>query len=242
MSQARTNRIALVTGGSSAVGGAVAAALGRECAAVAIQYRADRAGALRAAAGVREGGAEAFLIRAALDRDASPAALAARVRRCCGRIDILVHTIGPFLQKRWDRLTPADWDGMFRSNLVSAHGLLLAVLPGMRRRKWGRVVFFGYGRVEQEAAFPGILAYAAAKAGLLLLTRTAGAAEAARGVTINMVSPGLLTVGARPSGLDAARHPLGTPQDVAAAVRFLASAEAARITGTNLTVAGTWKM
>lgn len=175
-------------------------------------------------------------------RDDGPAALAARVRRKLGRIDILAHALGPFQQKPWDRLAPSDWHALLRSNLVSAHGCLLAVLPGMRRRRWGRIIFFGYGRTEQVAAFPGILPYAAAKSGLLLLTRTAAASEAPRGITVNMVSPGLLTVGLRPRGVDTGTYPLGTPADVAEAVRFLASAGAARVTGSNLIVAGTWRM
>ncbi|MDD8027259.1 MAG: SDR family oxidoreductase [Acidobacteriota bacterium] len=242
MPDARQDRVALVTGASSAVGAAAAAALARDCAAVAVHYHSRREGALRAAEGVRSAGAEAFVVPADLFRDEGPAALVARVRRKLGRIDVLVHVPGPFLQKPWDRLDPSDWHGMLRSNVVSAYGCLLAVLPGMRRRKWGRIVFFGYGRVEQAGAFPGILPYAAAKSGLLLLTRTAAAAEAPRGITVNMVSPGLISGGVRPRQIDPRAYPLGTAGDVGEAVRFLASGEAARITGSDLIVAGTWKM
>lgn len=242
MSMPRTNRVALVTGASSAVGGAVAAALAGGCAAVAVHYLSDAEGARRTAARVREAGAEPFLVRARLDRGAGPALLAGRVRRSLGRIDILAHTVGPFLVKPWDQLGPADWERTIRSNLIAAHGCLLAVLPGMRRRKWGRVILFGYGRLGQETAFPGILPYAAAKAGLWLLVRTASASEASRGVTVNMVSPGLLTTGLRPRGFKPDRHPLGTPGDVAEAARFLASPKAGHITGSNIVIAGTWKM
>ncbi len=242
MPELSRRRIALVTGASSALGAAAAAALAAECSAVAVHYHSRRESALQTAEAVRSAGAEAFPVRADLLCGGGPAVLVARVRRELGRIDILVHALGPFLQKPWDRLIPSDWHDLYHSNLVSAHGCLLAVLPGMRRRRWGRVVFFGYARAEQTAAFPGILPYAAAKSALLLLTRTAAVSEAERGITVNMVSPGILSVGARPKGLDAKAYPLGTPRDVGEAVRYLASDGAARVSGSNLIVAGTWRM
>ncbi len=242
MTDSGRRRVALVIGASSALGAAAAEALGAECAAVAVHYHSRREAAVRTAESVRAAGAEAWTVRADLLKDGGPAAAVERVRRRLGRIDILVQAMGPFLRKPWDCLTPSDWQAAYRSNLVAAHGSLLAVLPGMRRRRWGRIIFFGYGRVEQAAAFPGILPYAAAKSALLLLTRTAAAAEAPRGITVNMVSPGLVTTGLRPRGLDTARHPLAAPRDVGEAVRFLASEAADRVTGSNVVVAGTWKM
>jgi 3-oxoacyl-[acyl-carrier protein] reductase len=112
----------------------------------------------------------------------------------------------------------------------------------MRERGWGRIINIGYGRAEQLGAFPGILPYAAAKAALLLLTRTAAASEAATGVTVNMISPGLLRGGVLPAGVDPNAGSLGSFTDVAEAVRFLVSEKSGRISGTNLIVAGTWKM
>jgi 3-oxoacyl-[acyl-carrier protein] reductase len=130
---------------------------------------------------------------------------------------------------------------MFRSVLGSAFLCMKAVLPGMRGREWGRIVNIGYSRAEQMTAFPTITAYAAAKTALLILTRTAAVSEVAAGITVNMVSPGLLEGGQLPSQ-KIAPAALGTYADVANAVRFLVSEEAAKITGTNLIVAGTWKM
>jgi 3-oxoacyl-[acyl-carrier protein] reductase len=129
-----------------------------------------------------------------------------------------------------------------RANLIAAHVCMRSALPGMRRRRWGRIVNIGYSRAEQLRAFPGILPYAAAKTGLLLLTRTAAAAEAAAGITVNMVSPGLLKGGLLPRRARITESALGTAADAAAAIRFLVSEEAARTSGTNIIVAGTWKM
>ena len=112
----------------------------------------------------------------------------------------------------------------------------------MRRRGWGRIINLGFGRVEQAAAFPTVAAYAAAKSGLLILTRTAAATEAGTGVTVNMVSPGLIKGGRLPRGARIAAGSLGTVDDVAQAVRYLASDAAASVSGTNILVAATWKM
>jgi 3-oxoacyl-[acyl-carrier protein] reductase len=177
-----------------------------------------------------------------LTREKEAAALIRNVEQRLGRVDILVNNVGPILMKPWTELTAADWDRMFRANVESAFFCLKAALPGMRQRKWGRIINIGYSRAEQLAAFPTITAYAAAKTSLLILTRTAAVAEAGSGVTINMVSPGLLEGGLLPSGLKIEKMVLGMFADVAKAVCFLASDEARAVRGTNLIVAGTWKM
>ena len=238
----RKDAVALVTGGSAPSGREIAAALAADVRAVAVHYRRDATGAEKTAEAVRGRGAEAGLFTADLARDDEPARLVAAVASRFGRLDILVNTVGPFVQKRWDRLTNEDWETAFRGNLLSSYGCLQAALPGMRERGWGRVVNIGYGRAEQWSAFPGILPYAAAKAALLLLTRTAAAGESGTGITINMVSPGLLRGGVLPAGVDPNAGSLGTFADVAEAVRFLAAEKSGRISGTNILVADTWKM
>jgi 3-oxoacyl-[acyl-carrier protein] reductase len=159
-----------------------------------------------------------------------------------GRLDILVNNVGPFLTKPWFRLTAADWEAMFRGNLLASFFTMKAALPGMKRRGFGRVINIGFSRVEQAAAFPTVAPYAAAKSGLLILTRTAASSEAGTGVTINMVSPGLIKGGRLPKKARIEPGSLGTGADVARAVFFLASDAAAAVGGTNLLVAGTWKM
>ena len=243
MSPISGRRVALVTGASSGMGRAIAVALaGTEADAVAIHYHHDRRGAEETAERVRSAGASVMTAAAELRNGKGVRRLMGRVEKSLGSVGILVPNVGPFLQKPWDRLTASDWERAMATNLVAAHACIKAVLPGMRKRGWGRIVTIGYGRVEQQAAFPGILPYAAAKAGLLLLTRTAAAAEAGSGITVNMVSPGLLREGILPSRIDRRTVVLGSFADVAAAVRFLASEEAAGITGANILVAGTWRM
>jgi 3-oxoacyl-[acyl-carrier protein] reductase len=235
-------RIALVTGASCGLGRAIAVSLAEAVAAVAVHGRKHRREAETTARLVRAKGAGSAVFIADLTDEAEARSLIRRVERTYGRLDILVNNVGPILVKPWDSLTAADWESVFHSGLLSAYFCLKAALPGMRRRRWGRVINIGYGRVEHLAAFPTILPYAAAKTGLLLLARTAAAAEARSGITVNMVSPGLIEGGILPAGRAIRRSALGTPDDIAAAVRFLSSEDARGTTGANIIVAGTWKM
>jgi 3-oxoacyl-[acyl-carrier protein] reductase len=235
-------RVALVTGAARGLGREIAVALAGRSAAVAVHFLRQEKEAERTAGLVREAGVPARTFRADLTREGETRSLVRRVETAFGRLDILVNNVGPIRFKPWDALCFADWEVLLRGNLLGAYACLRAALPGMRRRRWGRVVNIGFGRVGQLAAFPTVLPYAVAKTGLLILTRTAAAAEKASGVTVNMVSPGLLTGGLLPAGTRVRRADLGTFADVAAAVRFLVSDEAKRISGTDLLVAGTWKM
>jgi 3-oxoacyl-[acyl-carrier protein] reductase len=234
-------RVALVTGAAKGMGRAIALGLAGRAAAVAVHYRASVGEAAGTVAEIERLGTRAAAFGADLAAEPEAAGLVRKVEDAFGRLDILVNAVGPFLVKSWTELTGEDWDGIFRSVLESAHFCMKAALPGMRTRRWGRVINIGYSRAEQLGSFPTILPYAAAKTGLLLLTRTAAVSEIVHGVTVNMVSPGLMEGGALPPG-KIPPAAIGGFRDVAGAVDFLASDAASAITGTNLIVAGTWKM
>jgi 3-oxoacyl-[acyl-carrier protein] reductase len=238
----KVERYALVTGAGRGLGRTIAVALADLAAGVAVHYHSDRAAAEATVRSIRAKGKASVALRADLTKDREAAGLIARAEREFGRLDILVNNVGPILVKPWSELTAADWEWMFRTNLIGSFLCLKAALPGMRTRKWGRVINIGYSRAEQLASFPTITAYAAAKTGLLILTRTAAASESGSGVTINMVSPGLLEGGILPKGHNIPAGAVGTFADVAGAVRYLVSEDARAVTGTNLVVAGTWKM
>lgn len=235
-------RFGLVTGAGRGLGREIAVALASLVSGVAVHYRRDRAAAEATVESIRRKGKASVALRADLTKEREAAGLVARAEREFGRLDILVNNVGPILMKPWAELTASDWERMFRENLIASFLCLKAALPGMRTRKWGRIINIGYSRAEQLTSFPTITAYAAAKTGLLILTRTAAASEAGSGVTINMVSPGLLEGGVRPKGHKIPAGAVGTFADVAGAVRYLVSEEARAVTGTNLVVAGTWKM
>jgi len=235
-------RIALVTGAGRGIGRAIALRLAEDVSGVAVHYFSRREEALELAAAIRDKGKLSAVFRADLTKKAQAAGLVKKVEERFARVDILVNNVGPFLVKPWDQLEVADWEHVLRGNLLGPYFCMKAALAGMRKRKWGRIVNIGYSRAEQIVAFPTIAPYAVAKTGLLTLTRTAAAAEAVNGITVNMVSPGLIRGGALPPVRDLDESRLGTFEDVAEAVAFCASDRASSVSGTNVIVAGTWKM
>jgi 3-oxoacyl-[acyl-carrier protein] reductase len=235
-------RIALVTGASRGMGRAIALRLAEDVSGVAVHYLTRRDEAQELAAAIREKGKLSAVFKADLTKKAQAAGLIKKVEERFARIDILVNNVGPFLVKPWDQLEVADWERVLRGNLYGSYFCAKAALAGMRKRKWGRIVNIGYSRAEHLGAFPTIAPYAVAKTGLLVLTRTAAASEVSNGITVNMVSPGLIRGGALPQARNLSESQLGTFEDVAEAVSFFASDKAAAVTGANLIVAGTWKM
>jgi 3-oxoacyl-[acyl-carrier protein] reductase len=235
-------RIALVTGAGRGIGRAIALRLADDVSGVAVHYFSRRDEAQEVAVAIREKGKLAAAFRADLTKKAQAVGLVKKVEERFGRLDVLVNNVGPFLVKRWDQLEVADWERVLRGNLLGSYFCMKAALPGMRKRKWGRIVNIGYSRAEHLGAFPTIAPYAVAKTGLLTLTRTAAAAEIVNGITVNMVSPGLIRGGALPSMKNVQEAQLGTFEDVAEAVGNCASDDAAAVTGSNIIVAGTWKM
>ena len=235
-------RIALVTGAARGMGRAIALRLAADVSGVAIHYFSRRDEAQELAAVIRDKGKMAAVFRADLTKKAQAAGLVKKVEERFARLDVLVNNVGPFLVKPWDQLEVADWESALRGNLLAPYFCLKAALPGMRKRKWGRIVNIGYSRAEHLGAFPTIAPYAVAKTGLLTLTRTAAAAEVGNGITVNMVSPGLIRGGVLPQVRDLAESRLGTFEDVAEAVAYCASDRAAAVTGSHVIVSGTWKM
>jgi 3-oxoacyl-[acyl-carrier protein] reductase len=209
---------------------------------VAVHYKNNRDAAEKVAKKIREKGKVVSCFRADLTKEKEALVLVSKVEDKFGKIDILVNNFGPILVKSWEKVTSSEWDYILQSNLMSALYCLKAVLPGMRKRKWGRIINLGYSRAEQLVAFSKITPYAIAKTGLLILTRSVAASEASAGITVNMVSPGLMEGGILPESKSVPRGRLGKLEDISSAVLFLVSEEADFISGTNLIVAGGWKI
>lgn len=236
------DKIALVTGSSRGIGLDIALKLADVTPGVAVHYKSNRKAAEEVVRKIREKRKLGACFRADLTKEREATALVRKVKEKFGKIDILVNNFGPILVKSWEKVTSLEWDYILHSNLLSALYCLKAVLPGMRKRKWGRIINLGYSRAEQLVAFSTITPYAIAKTGLLILTRSVAASEASAGITVNMVSPGLMEGGILPESKNVPRGRLGKFKDISSAVLFLVSEEADFISGTNLIVAGGWKI
>ncbi len=235
------NRRALVTGASGGIGGAVAAALHRRGATVALAGR-DRAALEEHAAAL---GARAHVLTADLADPEAAGALAKAAGEAMGGIDILVNNAGIARDNLFVRLKDEDWQTVLDVNLTAGFRLARAALRGMMRSRWGRIV--AITSIVGQTGNPGQANYAAAKAGMTGMTKALAAEVAARGITVNCIAPGFIdTAMTRGLGKDQTarlveRIPagrLGSPADVAACAVFLASEEAAYITGQTLSVNG----
>ncbi len=237
------DRVAFVTGASRGIGRAIAARLAASGAAVAACAREDHAGGV--AAEITEAGGRAE----ALSADVTSAdQLQAAVRAALdtfGRIDILVNNAGIARDQLLMRMKPEEWDAVIATNLTAAYSCTQAVLRPMLRQRWGRVI--NVGSVVGQSGNPGQANYAASKAGLIGLSKALAQEVAARGITVNVVAPGFIetdmtaAIGDAARAALAARIPagrLGQPEDVAAAVCYLASEEASYITGQVIGVNG----
>lgn len=236
-----TGKAALVTGATGGIGGAVARALRGAGATVAVSgTRRER---LEALAGELGEGCAALPCDLA-DAEAA-AGLAARAETALGGLDVLVNNAGIARDALALRMKEEDWRQVLDVNLTAAFLVARAALRGMMRRRSGRIV--SVSSVVGASGNPGQANYAASKAGLVGMSKALAAEAAARGVTVNCVAPGLVDT-EMTRGLPAparermvAAIPLGragAPEEVAAAVLYLASDEAAWVTGQTLHVNG----
>jgi 3-oxoacyl-[acyl-carrier protein] reductase len=237
-------RRALVTGAAGGLAAGIASALARDgFAHVAVTYRTTPPDAVLAAIESAGASAGATFVDFLEDARVVDAALEAIVREQ-GPIDTLVHGVGPFVVKRFEHLTLDDYDEIFDGNVRSAVQSIRAVLPGMRERRFGRIVLFGMLGSNDTRPFRGFSFYQAAKSALVAFARCLATEEIRHGITVNVVVPGDIrekSLGRAQCMEKEARNPRGRPgsyEDVADAVRFLVALERDFVTGAVLDVTG----
>jgi 3-oxoacyl-[acyl-carrier protein] reductase len=236
-----TGKVALVTGASGGIGGAIAKALhGRGATLVVSGTRLESLQALKSELGER-----VHVVPCNLADAASVEALPKSAEVAAGAIDILVNNAGITRDNLFMRMKDEEWDAVIAVNLTAAFRLSRAVLRGMMKKRWGRIV--SVTSVVGTTGNPGQGNYAAAKAGLVGMTKSLAAEVASRNITVNCVAPGFIATAMTDALNEAQRSALlaripagrmGTVQDVAAATVYLASEEGAYVTGQTLHVNG----
>lgn len=236
-----SGKTALVTGASGGIGGAIARTLAKQGAAVALS--GTRIDALEALA--CEIGESARVVPADLGAEGAIDALTRAADEQMGGIDILVANAGVTRDGLLLRMSDEDWRKVIDINLTSAFRLIRSSLRGMMKKRWGRII--GITSVVGVTGNPGQVNYAASKAGMIGMIKAVAQEVGSRGITANCVAPGFIETEMTAALPEQRRKAilnavpmgkLGTPDDVAASVLFLASDEAAYVTGQTIHVNG----
>lgn len=238
-----TGRVAIVTGASRGLGRAIAerfAAAGASIVAGARERHAD------AVVGqIRENGGNAVAVTVDLTDVSSIATLGDTALEQYGRIDVLVNNAGIVRDQLMVRMKPEDWDVVLATNLTATFESCRCVLRTMVKQRSGRII--NISSVVAQSGNPGQANYAASKAGMVGLSKSLAREVASRGITVNVVAPGMIDTDMTSSLPEAGRQAmlgqipmgrLGTPEEIASAVHFLASDEASYITGQVVAVNG----
>ena len=236
-------KIALVTGSSRGIGRAIAVALGKSGADVALNYKVRAADARDAESELTGMGRRAIAVQADVSNAQGVAKLLDAARSELGHIDILVNNAGIARVQTIEEITEPDWDELIAVNLKSCFLMTQAALPGMRARRWGRII-----NLSSVAAHVGGVVgahYAASKAGMLGLTHYYASRLAKEGITVNAISPALIETEMVTANINATpdRIPLGrfgAADEVADAAVMLA--RNGYITGQTLHINGGWYM
>ncbi len=241
-----TERCALVTGASGGIGEAIARKLYARGATLTLSGTRQRMlESLRVALRTRVPGTHVFVFPCNLSEAESVERLVTEAESAMGRVDILVNSAGVTRDSLILRMKDDDWARVMDVNLTAAFRLSRAVVRGMIKRRFGRMVHIT--SIVGITGNPGQVNYAAAKAGMIGMTKSLAAEVAARNITVNCVAPGFITTAMTDtlsevqrnkliSGIPAGRF--GVPEDIAAATLFLVSPEAGYITGQTLHING----
>lgn len=237
-------RVALVTGGGRGIGRAVALKLASSGADIAVSDILT-AEAAAVAEEVKALGRQAVALTADVSISEDVTRMVAEAKEALGKVDILVNNAGIARDGLLLRMTDEDWDKVIAVDLRSVFLCTRAVLRDMTRQRWGRII--NISSVSGLAGNPGQANYAAAKAGIIGFTRTIAKEMASRSITVNAIAPGLIDTGLAHELTEQQRQAfvsgipmgyLGTAEDIAGAVAFLASTDAGYITGQVLAVDG----
>ncbi len=239
------SRVALVTGGSRGIGRAVALRLASDGHSVAVNYAVNKAAADEVVEAITAKGRAAIAVRADVGDADAVTAMFETVEGHLGKVEVLVNNAGVTRDGLLLRMGPEAWDQVIETNLRSVYLCSRAAMRGMLRSRWGRII--SVSSISGISGNPGQANYAASKAGIIGFSKSIAREVGSRNITVNVVAPGFIeTDMTEELGTEIAKEVagrvavgrLGRPEEVAAAVGYLASDDAAYVTGQTLVVDG----
>lgn len=239
-----SDKVALVTGSSRGIGRAIALKLAEEGCSAVINYLSNDRAADEVVNQITKMGGKAVSIQCDVSNFAHVEEMTNKVKDRFGKLDILVNNVGPFLYKTIFDTTIQEWHQMMNSDLNSVFYCCKMVVPVMREQKSGVIINIGAPNAERTQGYIRTCAYAVAKTGVVVLSKSLAREEAKHGIRVNVVNPGFIQTEAyteemtRDMSSQVPLKRLGKPEDIASAVAFLASDEASYITGSVLNVHG----
>lgn len=234
--------VALVTGSAKGIGRALALALAGAGYDVAVHYRTSAQEAQEVAGEARARGVRAGVYQADVTHANEAEGLIGEVHRTLGGPDVLVNNVGNYHQGPLSDLDVDTWRAMFDGNLHCTFYLCRAAVPLMKAAGGGRILNLGFAGAETLKARPSIVAYSAAKTGVILLSKALAKTYAGDGVTVNVLSPGIMETSVSLPDTPLPMGRTGTVDELAAAALYLVSDEARYVTGVTLEVAGGWNL
>jgi len=234
-------RTILITGSARRLGAAIGKALAKEGHRIALHYRSSQHEAEETLQEITKAGGEAAVFQSPLASLADGAKLVDEVVSRFGKLDTLINNAGTFTPGNFNTLTQSDWDAGFASTAGATFYATRAALPHLRRSGYGRIVSIGDALSDRVGFTESAMSYYIGKVGVWMMTQTLARTEAPHGITVNMVSPGVLedSVCATPvEEMPMGRY--GTYDDVIRPIRFLLEEESRAVTGSNFHAGGGW--
>ena len=241
-----SQRVALITGGARGIGRAIALSLAEEGWWIAICYRTSKDDGEKTQTEIQERGGKCLVLQCDVSDSKAAEDLIKQVEKELGQVDALINCAGPYHRVNLLEETVEGWHSMFDNNLHPNFYLSRLVAPGMKERKWGRIISFSMANADRQSAQPHVTAHYIAKVGVLVLTRSLARLLAPHGITVNAISPGFINSGSAPEAeleLMKTKIPagyIGGTDDAVSVVRFLLSEEAKYVNGANIHLSGAW--